>query len=166
MGQQQATATPEVSETPSASPSATPVKNEVAILSGGKSVTPYKYIMWSTQYDAVTGQAIEADMLPLDMSQAEAQFPQIDVVPGLQLSLKGNCALRSLYTVYDAQFNEVKTFSELSAVEFSDVAGEYCYISFDIVFTEDYIEAANANNSSGATFYAKLMLSSSETPTA
>jgi hypothetical protein len=164
--EQQATTTPKVTETPSALPTATPVKNEVAILSEGKSITPYKYIMWSTQYDETTGQAVEADMLPLDMSQTEAQFPQIDVAPGLQLMLKGDCALRSMFTVYDTQFNEIKTFSELSTAEFSDVTGEYCYISFDIVFTEEYVEAANANNSSGATFYAKLILPSGETPKA
>jgi hypothetical protein len=164
--QQQATATPKATETPSATPTATPVENEVAILSEGKSITPYKYVMWSTQYDEITGQAVEADMLPLDMSQAEVQFPQINVVPGLQLLIKGNCALRSLFTVYDTEFKEVKTFSELDASEFSDVTGGYCYISFDVVFTEEYVEAANANNSSGATFYAKLILPSVETPQA
>jgi len=166
LGQQQATPTPSVTDAPSASPTATPIENEVAIISDGKLIEPYGHLMWDEQYDEVTGQAIVADMMPLDMSESEALFPEINVGQALELSLKGNCALRSMYTVYDEQFIEVKTFSELNVAALSDVEGEYCYISFDVAFTEDYVAAANAYNSSGATFYAKLILPSSETPKA
>lgn len=133
-------------------------EHKITFSSGEETIIPYEVMKWSEIYDAETGKGVSADFMHVTLTDLTNELPVLTVLDDLSVFIADNGQRDGNVVLYDTQFNELDTFHDLSvSVLMQHRPGTY-YVSLDVKWVGDYIEAAQANNGYGAQYFVKLIL--------
>lgn len=137
-------------------------EHKITFSSGEETIIPYEVMKWSESYDAETGEGISADYGYVTLDDLTNELPQLTISEDLSVLIADNGQRDKNVVLYDTQFNELGTVHDLSVgVLMQHGPGTY-YVSLDVKWVGDYIEATQANNGYGARYFAKLILPEEE----